>query len=420
MGNNEERGAGAHTAPVVTPKESVWVPKPEAGLGVSYSQNAEDVRLWRVFGEACTGFYVDIGAGDPVEYSVTKAFYDRGWSGINVEPGPAFAALASARSRDVNLNVAVAPEEGRRDFWVSSPHSGVSTFYPDASFDALPPGFSYQKVSVDCVPAWRILVERAAGRRIDFMSIDVEGAEAEVIRSIDFEATRPTVLLVEAVTPLTREPNHESWEPLLLEADYVFGAFDGLNRFYVHRAREDLVPALAYPISVLDGYVTFASQVQNRELQRDLEAQRLEAENLRQQASELQGELAAVYASRIWRAGTAIATAANPIVSATSRLRGLRRVRPSDAYTAATAARQAWHFPRGRTVRAGLFEDVVRVLGPDDSAVTPFRAADVARELDRVDWTDDEALLGKHLSWEERQAVVEAEALARSRSESRS
>jgi FkbM family methyltransferase len=354
--------------------------------------------------------YVDIGAGDPTEYSVTKLFYDRGWSGINVEPGPAFAELAAARSRDVNLNIAVALEEGTRDFWISSPHAGISTFHPEAMGDALPEGFVHQKVSVECMPLRRILEEHLNGRAIDFMTVDVEGAEAEVIRSIDFKTTRPTVLVVEAIAPLTREPSHEDWEPVLLEADYTFAAFDGINRFYVELSHRKLLPALAYPISILDGFATHESQTM-------LEARRLEAEGFRQRAEELQGELTAVYTSRLWRAGTAITEVANPLATAASRLRGLKRVRPIDAYKAATAPRQAWHFPRGTTPRAGLFDRLFRAFGPSDSAVTASHAAHIEHEVKETNWSDETSLLEHQLSWEERQAVVEADALGRSLSD---
>lgn len=53
---------------------------------ISYAQNFEDVRLWRVLKQFEHGFYIDVGANDPRHHSVTKAFYDHGWQGINVEP----------------------------------------------------------------------------------------------------------------------------------------------------------------------------------------------------------------------------------------------------------------------------------------------------------------------------------------------
>ena len=75
---------------------------------ISFAQNLEDVVLARVFASQKDGIYVDIGAWDPDLDSVTKHFYLRGWTGINVEPSAtAFARLSAARPRDVNLNVAV-------------------------------------------------------------------------------------------------------------------------------------------------------------------------------------------------------------------------------------------------------------------------------------------------------------------------
>ncbi len=233
-----------------------WTPAPLRvdKVLISYAQNAEDIRLIRVFGSASAGFYVDVGAGDPVEDSVTKLLYDRGWSGINIEPGPQILQLETDRRRDVNLAFAVAPTEETREFWTAVPDSGISTFYPPAA-DQAPDGFRFESRLVECRPLWRILDEHAKGREIDVLKVDVEGAEEDVLRSFDLHSTRPTVLIVEAVAPFTLEPSHDSWEPLVLGADYVFAVFDGVNRFYVPRESRELVDALAYPISPLDNYV---------------------------------------------------------------------------------------------------------------------------------------------------------------------
>ena len=78
---------------------------------ISYAQNFEDVILWRAFKDVNCGRYVDVGAFHPEIDSVTKWFYDQGWSGINIEPVPeSFDALNAARSRDQNL---CAPRPGR-------------------------------------------------------------------------------------------------------------------------------------------------------------------------------------------------------------------------------------------------------------------------------------------------------------------
>ena len=81
---------------------------------ISYAQNFEDVMLWRALKHIENGFYIDVGAAWPDEGSVTKAFYDLGWHGINVEPNPEFhRRLQEQRLRDINLRKALADRSGR-------------------------------------------------------------------------------------------------------------------------------------------------------------------------------------------------------------------------------------------------------------------------------------------------------------------
>ena len=97
----------------------------DTGVFVTYAQNGEDAILAHVLAGVERGRYIDVGANDPDAHSVTRAFYDRGWSGVNIEPVPAMhARLAAARTRDVNLAVAAGRQRGddraRRDrrHWV--------------------------------------------------------------------------------------------------------------------------------------------------------------------------------------------------------------------------------------------------------------------------------------------------------------
>ena len=87
---------------------------------ISYAQNFEDVMLNRVFSDIKNGFYIDVGANDPVIDSVTKHFYDNGWTGINIEPvSEHFQALLAQRPKDINLQLAISLEEGELEFWES-------------------------------------------------------------------------------------------------------------------------------------------------------------------------------------------------------------------------------------------------------------------------------------------------------------
>ena len=75
---------------------------------ISYAQNREDILLWRALRDLRKGFYIDVGAEDPTQDSVTRAFYERGWQGINVEPVQGhFDKLCTERPRDLTLQVAI-------------------------------------------------------------------------------------------------------------------------------------------------------------------------------------------------------------------------------------------------------------------------------------------------------------------------
>jgi hypothetical protein len=96
--------------------------------------------------------------------------------------------------------------------------------------------------------------EHVQGREIDFLKIDVEGAEPSVIRSADWQVFRPVIVLVEAITPLTRMPSHDEWEQTIVDAGYLFAYFDGLNRFYVREESKSLLAAFALPPNVFDDF----------------------------------------------------------------------------------------------------------------------------------------------------------------------
>src|SRR5258708_9376318 len=94
---------------------------------LSYAQNFEDVMLARALASVKHGFYVDVGAWDPILDSVTAHFSEKGWRGINIEPAPKYAdALRVARPQDVNLEVAVGSTPGKTELYIFE-GSGCST-----------------------------------------------------------------------------------------------------------------------------------------------------------------------------------------------------------------------------------------------------------------------------------------------------
>ncbi|HET9051023.1 MAG TPA: FkbM family methyltransferase [Candidatus Dormibacteraeota bacterium] len=242
---------------------------------ISYALNHEDVYLDRAFPRAHRGFYVDIGASDPVQHSVTKHFYDRGWSGVNVEPNAQLCErLRVARTRDVSVDVAISDEEGELPFFeFPESTSGISTFSGEHAARHRDAGFAPVERVVRTITLSQLCAEHVADREIDFMSIDVEGHERQVIQGGDWRRWRPRVLLVEAVLPLTTTPSHHEWEPMLLEMDYVLAVFDGINRAYVRADEGGLLEALRVPVNVLDDYVDHVTWKRIQDLTVLVEAQ---------------------------------------------------------------------------------------------------------------------------------------------------
>jgi FkbM family methyltransferase len=241
---------------------------------ITYAQNFEDVMLARIFRGRADGFYVDVGAGDPVELSVTKWFYDLGWSGINIEPNPTFyPRLVVERTRDVNLNCGAGALEGSAQYFQLSANE-LSSFDPEVRARAESTGMPVAPRTVAVQPLTNILDRYSNRRPIDFLKIDVEGWEREVLAGLDLRRYRPTVIVVEATLPTTRIESHSKWEDLLTRSDYAAVHFDGVSRFYLPSEHMDLKVHFQLPPNIFDEFKTWgqaASEIEIGRLRGDLD-----------------------------------------------------------------------------------------------------------------------------------------------------
>lgn len=221
---------------------------------ISYAQNFEDVMLWRALKHVEIGFYIDVGANDPHQDSVTKAFYERGWRGINIEPvSQWFDKLVAERPRDINLQIAAGAQPGELILY-ELPDTGLSTL-DRALAERHEAERGYQKIE-HTVPV-RTLTEICIDLHtspIHFLKIDVEGAEKQVLEGVDFSILRPWIVLVESTLPNSQIEDYAEWEPILLTSNYEYVYFDGLNRFYVAQEHPELRDSFKIPPNVFDGF----------------------------------------------------------------------------------------------------------------------------------------------------------------------
>lgn len=224
---------------------------------ISYSQNFEDVLLWRALGKVQGGFYIDVGANDPELHSVTKAFYDAGWHGINIEPMPSYALpFVEQRPRDINLNCAAGSAAGEIVLFEVPSMNGWASTDPEVAAAHRADGYEVVENRVPLRTLADICAEHVKGE-IHFLKIDVEGFEGEVLKGMDLQRWRPWVLVIEATLPGSRETNHEQWENLVTPHGYQFVWFDGLNRYYVAQEHPELVAEFGIQPNVFDAFISY-------------------------------------------------------------------------------------------------------------------------------------------------------------------
>jgi FkbM family methyltransferase len=262
---------------------------------VSYAQNSEDVMLWRALKHLNTGFYIDIGARDPVNDSVSLAFYEHQWRGVHVEQTEKYSSkLRLARPDEVIEQITIGSGTETLELYEFS-DIGLSTSDSDIAKKHLDSGY---KAILHVVPVMSLddLLEKYCDRAVNWMKIDVEGIEKNVIKSWVKSPIRPWILVIRSTLPLSQEQSYENWEDMILAKGYRFVYFDGLNRFYVHEAHAELVVSFNCPPNVFDQFVL--GRLVSRSGYQFLQSRVSQAEAIR---LSVEAELGTVHASPSWR-----------------------------------------------------------------------------------------------------------------------
>lgn len=209
---------------------------------ISYAPNFEDILLWRALRHVDAGCYLDVGAADPLHGSVTQAFYQRGWRGVNLEPAPALhARLCQARPADLNLALGAAASAGPARFY-DAQDSQRSGFLPAQAQACLADGLPVVQREVPCTTLAELCRQHVDGT-IHFLNVAVNGDEAAVLAGMDWQQWRPWIVLVRTGAGADLAALGER----MRAAHYALAYRDGHKDYYVAAEQAALATALALP-----------------------------------------------------------------------------------------------------------------------------------------------------------------------------
>ena len=204
---------------------------------IYFSQRHEDYVLANVFSDVDKGFYVDVGAHDPDQLSVTKYFYQRGWRGINFEPLIKYhERLEQKRPGDKNINKAVSDKNEILSLYVPIESDTLSSF--DKKIVSTVSSKNVEEFKVHTVTLTEVFQDLKI-KEIDFLKVDVEGAEDKVFAGLDFNQFRPKIVVLEFLSPVDTD-GEKKFGPIMKQNGYILGTSDTLNHYYYRQENPEL------------------------------------------------------------------------------------------------------------------------------------------------------------------------------------
>lgn len=193
---------------------------------ISHGQNLEDSVLLVLLDRKKDGFYVDIGAHNPVRFSNTYQLFRNGWHGINVDPLPGCMDLFNKkRPNDINLNIGCSKTEGELAYYAFE-EPAYNTFDEERANLVQEKGYSLLKEKL-IVPVQRldkILEKNLGNNTIDVLTLDVEKRELDVLESNDWEKYRPRIIVMESLVSVNESLDNIYNDPavaFLIDKGYI-------------------------------------------------------------------------------------------------------------------------------------------------------------------------------------------------------
>lgn len=194
----------------------------------SYSQEGEDMILKRIFDKKKEGFFIDIGAYHPKKYSNTFYFYKLGWSGINIDAMPgSMKKFNKIRPRDTNIEIPIASKKQLLTYYAFN-EPALNSFNKELSYSRN--GKDGYKIifekEIETSTLFEVLDKNMSSniKEIDFMSIDVETLDFDVLQSNNWKKYKPLIVLIEDINFKIGDSSNSEIYNFLKQYNYDFFA----------------------------------------------------------------------------------------------------------------------------------------------------------------------------------------------------
>ena len=206
----------------------------------SYSFNGVDLIVDYIFKNKKKGFYLDIGAQHPVSNNNTYLLFKKGWNGINIDLDEKNINLFKlARPKDINLNFAISDSEKEVDLFFYHDSSPINTLSENVS--------NFQKAKVTKIKKIKtkilnkVLEGLSLKNHIDYMNIDVEGHEIQVLKGFNIAKYKPSVISIEYLDLNMKKLEFKNNDINSLLNSDLYKYFIQNNYFFVNWLHGDLI-----------------------------------------------------------------------------------------------------------------------------------------------------------------------------------
>lgn len=192
---------------------------------IHYGEFGEDVFINRIFKDIKIGRYVDVGCYHPYKGSLTAQLYKKGWNGINIDLSKSSIDLFNiVRKKDINLNLAISDFDGETNYYENSPINQQNSLIKDND--------NQKKIKIQCKRLSSILLENHYNS-FEYLNIDVEGSEQNVINGIDLGKYRPILITIENNNLHLKDYIDSEIYNILIKNNYTFINKTGVTNFFL-------------------------------------------------------------------------------------------------------------------------------------------------------------------------------------------